>query len=574
MGDGVVPELTVIPKTAEEQFALLNSFSPERVEETRHKAADKCTDEDRLIQAGEMVRCTLSYPHFLMNYVQVQVPPKHGEALVMNDASFKVLTPHTKKAVWALMNRRLIVWMKSRQVWASTIMSSYDVWLARFKKSANVLVFSKGEKEVGEKIRKCRFIYTHLPDWMQVPINPDSTMQLGFPMKGVESRIEGFPATPDAGVSYTATLIDCDEWAVQEYARDNFLNSAPTIEGGGQFVGTFTPTMNGTSYAEEVFKDAVNWPNHKIITEKNTIIVDHRMSKNGFYPIFDPWWVVPGRTKSWYQSQKAMIPTGDLQVLTPDLYMAKAFPGSIEEALSSPTNINAFDHKQLDLMMGDTRNPLIEPVEGLDRNVAHIYKKRMIGHTYVAGTDTAHGIGQDYSVTAVIDLKSGEVVADVFSNVIPPEVLAQQSYHLLKEYGWPKWWIEDNEWGRVTINMAADLEYRNLGYQDEAKSKPGFKTNSGTRFEVWGDLISGINNGQVIIYSKEGLQHFYDVVRNPDKEGRIEAKRSGHDDYPMAVGIAWIKRGDSITTEWTPRVISSLTFERDQYDYAEPGVSR
>ena len=50
----------------------------------------------------------------------------------------------------------------------------------------------------------------------------------------------------------------------------------------------------------------------------------------------------------------------------------------------------------------------------------------------------------DSSVTAVLDLNTGQVVADVYSAHLPPEELAHQSVKLLSLYGNPIWGIENN----------------------------------------------------------------------------------------------------------------------------------
>jgi hypothetical protein len=52
-------------------------------------------------------------------------------------------------------------------------------------------------------------------------------------------------------------------------------------------------------------------------------------------------------------------------------------------------------------------------------------------------------------------------------------------------------------------------------------------------------MIEAVATRLLIIPSLEGLSQFYTVIRNPKKNGRIEAQEGAHDDYPLAVGIAW-----------------------------------
>jgi hypothetical protein len=62
---------------------------------------------------------------------------------------------------------------------------------------------------------------------------------------------------------------------------------------------------------------------------------------------------------------------------------------------------------------------------------------------------------------------------------------------------------------------------------------------------LYGELIEAIKQRLVILFSKDGIGDFMSVIRNPDKNGRIEAIEGGNDDYPIAVGIAWQLRKDA-----------------------------
>jgi hypothetical protein len=533
----------------------VTTLTPERIQEARVKPYKECNQEDKEIRAIEVIRCEGDFIYFLQNYVKVLVPPKPGQTGTEGIISFEV-RPHMAKAIHGLLNYKQIVWMKSRQIWASTLMSSYDVWYFRFHKGAKVMILSKGETEAQEKIRKCKVVYSNLPDWMRLPLGAESTTLMSLPP--MQSDIQAFPATKAAGVGYTASIIDCDEWAQQEYAAENYLNLEPCRSAGGQFIGTFTPTITGDTYAESVFKDAIGWPEYKSRVVNGVILLDYSKSRNGFYAIFDGWNVVPGRTQEWYDAEKKSIPSEEMAGISPELFMAKAYPTSIEEAFSGKSAVNAFDHDILHSMMSDVRNPVKMPE--LDNKLCHVYKPWTVGGAYVSASDTSHGTGGDYSVTVIINARNGEVVADLISNVISVDDFAYHSMKLLEVYHKPKWWIEANDWGGSTIAKAEEQGYKNLGYQDEKKTKPGFLTGAKNRNELWGELITGINNRQITIYNQDGIRQFLDVIRVAEKQGRIEAKQGGHDDYTMAVGIAWLKRGEAVPGEWKPRVISSLHF--------------
>jgi len=91
--------------------------------------------------------------------------------------------------------------------------------------------------------------------------------------------------------------------------------------------------------------------------------------------------------------------------------------------------------------------------------------------------------------------------------------------------------------------MAQELRYRKLFYRDS--DHPGWHTydtagmTNGSRYVLWGDLIEAVHSRAITVPNGDGLAQFFTVIRNPDKRGRIEAQSGTHDDYPMAVGIAW-----------------------------------
>lgn len=484
-----------------------------------------------------------SFPRFLKWAKVVEAPTLNnpGGAIQFQ------LWPHLKEFVGALTSERLISVLKSRQIGASWLVAAWVVWNCITKEAARWMLYSKGEAEAIELLSKGRRIYQHLPPFMRAKILRDSTTELSFANGSI---ITAMAATESAGVSFQASGLVWDEHEQHPYAEVNYSMAKPTIDAGGQVISVFTvDRTKPKTLAKRLFRDGLE-------------------GKNGYKALFFPYTVRPGRDEEWYASTKKSVPVSDLGTLTPEMYMAANYPRSIEEALSPLSTITAFDHKVLDFMRGDTRSPLEIKKDGIDPKVIHIYKDYSPGALYVAATDTSHGVGKDYSVTLVMNVKTGEVVADILSNAIPPDELARQSVQMLGIYGNPMWWPEDNDWGAVVIKVAKDLGYRKWGYQDKLKTKIGFSTKEATRDLLWGEIIAAVNSRQLIIYNIEGLSQFYDVIRNIDKNGRIEAQAGGHDDYPMAVGIAWLKRSEVGVSVPNLGVISTLTFRNRSPVYA------
>jgi len=510
-----------------------------------YKADVECTNEERVSRAKEAALCRASFSHFLKYARIIEAPTRDKPGGIIG---FQ-LWSHIKDMLIDLRSEKLLVWLKSRQIGASWTIALWCLWNALSHYGDISILYSKGEVEAVELLAKCRRIYKQLPSFLQLRANPDSSTEIGFPT--MSSSIKALAATETAGIGYTASRVICDEWEEHPYAAQNFLSAKPTIDAGGQFIGVFTVNKL------------------KATTLAKTVYIEARDGKNNFKARFFPYHVRPNRDSEWYEFTKRGIPEAELSGLTPDLFMEQCYPATEEEALRTTQTVSAFNLKVIDEMMGDTRNPVEVKEDGIDSQIIHIYKPFYLGNFYIASSDTGHGVGRDYSVTPVMDVRSGEVVADIFANNISVEEFASHSVKLLKLYKNPLWFPEDNEWGRVVINVAQRLGYKNFGYSDTKKTKIGWHTDEKSRFDLWGGLIPALDNRQIRIYNGNGLKQFYDIIRNVKKEGRIEAISGRHDDYPMAVGICWVKKDEVKTGITLSKPLETLTFGKSELPVVE-----
>ena len=162
-----------------------------------------------------------------------------------------------------------------------------------------------------------------------------------------------------------------------------------------------------------------------------------------------------------------------------------------------------------------------------------------------------------------MEARKGVIVADILDNTIDVERFTELTLQLLDVYNNPKWWPEFNLYGRRVIEIAQDKSYRNLGYRDAKREKPGFVTDEKTRMDLFASLIPAIDNNQLTIFNVKGIEQFESVIKNADRNGRIEARPSGHDDYPIAVGIAnLMRKGVSVGLE-QEEPIDSIHFEEE-----------
>ena len=370
---------------------------------------------------------------------------------------------------------------------------------------------SQGEIEAIELLAKVKFVWDHLPagdgeteglKWG--PLTTDSRNELKWGADG--SHIQAMPSTGKASRGSATTMAVIDEADFHEYLTSFYYAIKPSVdESGGQLV--LVSTINWETQTS-LFKDLIA-----------------QAPQNGFKLYFHGWRLRPGRNEAWYEARRKEYPD--------QARFEKEFPDTLEQALAPPRTLGAFNVEVLDAMRGDCK----EPVEKRQNGITRIWQRSYTGKRYIAATDTSHGLGLDDAVTGIMDAGTGYIVADIQSGALNPSDLAVASVALLKDYGDPLWVIEDNDWGRVTIEKAKALGYTRLYYRTEGR--PGFLTNEGNRLSLWGDVIEAVNNRHITIPALSGLVQFYSVIRNPKKEGRIEAQHGGKDDYPMMVALCW-----------------------------------
>ena len=464
---------------------------------TREELDQQIALHEAAVRVSEARQARLSFRDFL-RYVSIE--DTQGGGVVPF-----VMWPHLSEVVDLLRLHKLLVWLKARQIGATWLLAAYCVWTAMYKLSALVILLSQGELEARELLRRCRVVHRLLPAHIAVEaVEPASGERMEWEDGG---RILALPSTEKAGQSFTATLVVIDEADFHAWFETNLAAVKPTIDQGGQLVVVSTADLKTVdSPFKRLYRAAPG---------------------NGWKRLFFGWRARPGRDDAWYAKVRAQAT--DLALFE------KHYPFTPEEALAAPQAMRFFDTVALDAMRTELRKPIIPggPVS--------VWQQRIVGRAYCAFTDTAHGVGGDYFVTCVMDAETGAIVADVFSNVIPPEEGADLSVKLLKAYGSPLWGVEDNEWGILTLKTAVALGYDNLYHRENDDEKPaGWHTDAKTRPLLWGQLQEAIRARYIHVWNEAGLAQFYDVVRNPLKDGgRIEAIAGGHDDYPFAVGGCW-----------------------------------
>jgi hypothetical protein len=220
------------------------------------------------------------------------------------------LWPDQFRLMLLLMSIKLLVILKARQLGISWLVCAYTLWLCFFQEGRVALLFSQGQLEANELLRRIKAIYDRLPEWMKAAgpmLITSNTTQLAW---SNGSSIQSLPATEKAGRSFTASLVVMDEFAFMSWGEMLYSALKPTIDGGGQLIILSTANGIGTLF-HQLWKDAV-------------------AGVSNFTAVFLPWWSRPSRNQVWYEglAKDAATPL-QIQIIRQE------YPATPEEAFIS-----------------------------------------------------------------------------------------------------------------------------------------------------------------------------------------------------------------------------------------------
>jgi hypothetical protein len=488
-------------------------------------------------EALRLVLVEKSFIHFLDHVYIMEPPQAFAETSAGGGRTPFEKWPHLIELAEAFEHDPRIVVGKSRQIGFSWIVAAYALWKILFHEGAVVLMLSRGETEAQVLLGKARTIYAYLPKRWQKQRKRDKDSGSEFAIGSMSSKITALASTKDAGRSETASLVIADESDFHEYGAENLAAVGPTIDAGGQII---VGSTSNKRKARSSFKGFIR-----------------NSPQNGWKKFFFGWQVRPGRTQAWYDFTKANIPDEALTEMSPDLYMEQEYPGT-EDEMMAPARAGAwFDQDMLRDLEVYTQSPIATPIEDDYRGKLCFYIRRTPRGRYSSGTDLGHGVGADFSATVVLDLHAGRIVADLMDNTIPPDEFIEESIKLLKVYNRPIWGIERNALGIEANDLALTLRYprlfhretsRTRGAERHQKAEPGWQTDSRNRWLLYGELKRVVDSGEFIVPNKEGLAHFWNIIK-VGQMGEPVCQLGANDDYVVACGIAYQMRHQAFASQ-------------------------
>lgn len=234
-------------------------------------------------------------------------------------------------------SERLLLILKARQLGISWLICAYALWLCLFRSGRLVLMFSIGQDEADELLRRVNVMYWRLTDALRAPLPPlvkENTEEMAW---ANGSRVQSLPARKTAGSGYTASLVVMDEFAKNQRATELYTAVKPTIDGGGKMIVLSSAQGDGNLFYELCEKA---WKGLGRFTFR-----------------FLDWRARPGRDDAWYAAIAADAVQASL--------MVQEYPATPEEAFSA-TNAERFlpsillwDACREELPPLDAREPMV-----------------------------------------------------------------------------------------------------------------------------------------------------------------------------------------------------------------------
>ena len=271
-----------------------------------------------LRQEAEWRRCVRDESYFLRKYWHI-AHPAHGRILFDLRGAQSFALGH-----WD--NNRYSLTLKARQIGWTTLVAAHQFWLAFFRPDQNIIDLSRTERESVLLLRKSKYGFHHMPDWM-LERGPDSMVEHQQRMAFSNgSQITSMPSASDPARGESASLVVVDEWAFLPNPEEAWASIEPVADVGGRIIGLSTANGSGNFFHE--------------------LWVGSETGTNRFEPMFFPWSASEDRDESWYQSKKDSMLSWQL---------AQEYPTTPEEAFIKSGN-PVFDLDVLEQM-----NCMVEP---------------------------------------------------------------------------------------------------------------------------------------------------------------------------------------------------------------------
>jgi hypothetical protein len=455
----------------------------------------------------EFERCSKDPVYFISNYIKVVHP-------IFGLVNFE-LYPFQKRLITEFKANRFSILRKFRQAGCTTLVAAYSLWKCIFTKHFKVVILSKDDDASMEVLSRIRTAYDELPEWLRPSLIKDSAHALKF-KNG--SEVKSKSSSKQSGRSVAGSLLILDEAAFIENIDTIWAAAFPIISTGGSVIALSTVNGYGNWFHKQYtnavegltsFKAIdIHWKEHPQYFRHAGYEKMYETLKKLDPPIDIDKWEETTRGgiayKEWLQEYEAeFLGTGDTFI-----------DGEILKQLKEQIN-NEYTTRY--------------------NNRMRIWQHPSPSRDYVIGVDTSIGRGLDSSVAQVLDLYSGEQVAEFKSSKTPINEFANILAQIGREYNTAHIIPEKNLIGHNLIYQLKEIEmYENLFLDD--KHEIGVQMADANRRQMLVQLDECIRLNKIKVNSGRTVDELLTFII--DEMGRYKADNNCHDDLIMSLALA------------------------------------
>lgn len=419
------------------------------------------------------------------------------------------LYQYQKSVLYHFLRDRFNIILKFRQAGITELISMYCLWLAMYHPDKKINIISIKDTVAKKVLKKIKYMYRNLPEYMKVPIINGRTGELGT-AQTIEfingSLIESIPTTEEAGRSEALTLLVIDEAAMVRWASTIWASAAPTLSTGGSAIINSTPLGIGNFYHGK-------W-------------VEAIGGGDVFHPIRLRWDMHPERDQNWYDTMyRALGRRRTAQEIDGDFLS------------SGNTVFDLSDIKALEEAFDDYGTP-----KKSFNGQMGIFGKPLKDERYFIGADVATGRSSDYSSFKLGD-RNGEEFG-YFKGRVPVEKFAKILGDVGSEWNDAVIAPETNDVGLAVTSILQSEGYPNLYFhkkilrkkrhsirdKTEVAEYPGWMTTTANRSIIIENLETDIRKGNYIckdpFFVNEAYTFIYDASSRPVAMGKHRTNSS------------------------------------------------
>jgi len=446
----------------------------------------------------EIEKCKNDHIYFICKYIKAVHPVK---GLIPFD-----LYKFQREIVTDFTSNRFNIIKKFRQAGITTMCCAYTLWYSLFKKEKAILVVSIGERESTAFLERVWRMYDELPDFLKV--GHEERNKHTFKLSN-KSKIKSIPSSDSAGRGESVSLLIVDEAAFIDNMEIFWASIFPTISTGGEAI--VLSTVNGMA----------NWY-YEYYQKANK-------GDNTFNVIDIFWEQHPEYTQEWAQQTRK------------DIGEKRWYQEYECEFLGTG---NTFIEGEI---LRTLKDNFSRDFEIKYNNRMRIWKTPDPFREYLISVDVSLGVEKDHSAFQIIDLYSGEQVAEFYSNKTPVNEFAQIIAYEGELYNTAYCVTERNGIGIELIRaLFEDLEYENLWSQPD-KNHMGLMVTNQNREAILASLDEFIRNNKIKINSERTIKELMTFIVT-DKNNKVEAEEGYYDDLVMSLAIACYAYKDILLT--------------------------